>query len=75
MDLSTQKYTSKHKYTGCDGGLERFKDTGSVKKNRKRLWMAVSNKIDSTLKINKINCGHFAASFSLFLISTGHTSL
>lgn len=39
--------------TGCVGTLERFKDTGSAKKDRKRLWMAVPNKIDCTLKIYK----------------------
>ena len=50
-------------HTGVWGVMEWFKDTGSVKKDRKRLRMAVPNKIDSTLKIYK----HAVATFFLFL--------
>lgn len=51
------EFTETHRqtqiHTGCDGGLECLNDTGSVKKDRKQLWMAVANKIDSALKIYK----------------------
>lgn len=45
------KETEANTKTHMEGGLEWFKDTGSVKKDRKQLWMAVPNKIDSALKI------------------------
>lgn len=63
VDWSAWKHTSKHKHAGLWGVMECFKDTGSVKKDRKRLWMAAPNKIDRTLKIYK----HTASTFFLFL--------
>lgn len=42
-------FIGKQIHTKCDRVLECFKDTGSVKKDRKQLWMAVPNKIYGTL--------------------------
>lgn len=50
--METHMQTQIH--TGRVGVLVHFKDTGSAKKDRKRLWMAVPNKIDSTLKIYRL---------------------
>lgn len=53
MGLSAWKHRHTHISQEWDGVLEHFKDTGSAKKDRKWLWMAVPNKIDRALKIYK----------------------
>lgn len=62
--MEAHKQTQTHTQAVMEG-WSALRTQEMSKRDRKRLWVAVTNKIDNT-KNTQGRCGHFVASFSFF---------